>query len=289
MPTNESLFLRVNNVMGLLGMSGIEGSNASSKVEANELKSASTQVQGAQSVRRALSLLRLVGKYRDEGVKLAQLVRESELDRGTAYRLLTCLVEEQFVDRGSDNLYYLGPEAVLLGSLLSKPTPLLTRFLPVLRRIGRIAGDTVFLMMRQGDYIYCVHREEGSSMVKVLTTQIGQRRMIGTGTGGTAILEFMQPAEIKRIYESHIDEYQEQGVELDQLLTAAQEVRQCGYALTYDAFDEVGIAGLGIAFRIGSHGIGAISLATLTARLGPERLRELQAMLAAELKGLSLR
>lgn len=247
------------------------------------------QVQGAQSARRALLLLKLVAKHRDEGVRLAQLVRESELDRGTAYRLLSCLVEEQFVDRGSGGLYYLGPESVLLGSLLGRPASLLNRFLPALTRIARISGDTTFLMMRQGDYVCCVHREEGSSQVKVLTTHIGQRRMIGTGTGGQAVMEFISPAEIAEMYHNHEAEYIEQGMSLDQLLDMAQEARERGYGLTHDAFGEIGIAGIGVAFRIGAQGIGAISVATLTARLGTERLRSMVELLNSEIRQLSLR
>lgn len=246
-------------------------------------------VAGTQSVRRALTLLRLVAKHRDEGLRLAQVVRESGLDRGTAYRLLSCLVEEQFVDRGDDNLYYLGPEAVLLGSLLPRPTSLLTRFLPVLCRVARISGDTTFLMMRQGDYVFCLHREEGSSQVRVLTTNIGQRRLLGTGTGGLAVLELMQDSEIQAIYDRHRAEYDDLGLTFEQLLQMAHETRRQAYAEAYAAFDEIGTVGLGIAFRIGNHGMGAISLATLTARLSKERRTILLDLLRTELQELGLR
>lgn len=244
------------------------------------------QIQGAQSVRRALMLLRLVAKYRDEGVKLARLVRESALDRGTAWRLLSCMVEEGFIDRGSDNLYYLGPEAVLLNSLSFRPAALLSRFVPALQRVARISGDTTFLMMRQADHVYCMHREEGSSKVRVLTTNVGQRRAIGTGTGGTAVLGLMDNAEIKAIYERHQSEYMDLRMDLNSLFSKANDVRDRGFALTYDEFDEIGVAGVGIAFHISHHGMGAISLATLTARLGVERIETLRKLLANEVRSL---
>jgi DNA-binding IclR family transcriptional regulator len=246
-------------------------------------------VAGTQSIRRALTLLRLVAKHRDDGVRLAQLVRESGLDRGTAHRLLKCLVEEQFVDRADDNLYYLGPEAVLMGSLMPRPTSLLTRFLPVLRRVARISGDTTFLMMRQGDYIFCLHREEGTSQVRVLTTNIGQRRNLGTGTAGVAVFELMQDSEIEAIYQRHQKEYAEIGLSLENLLAMAHKTRRQGYAEVHEAFDEIGTVGLGIAFRIGHHGMGAISLATLTARLSKERRDALLGVMRNELKELGLR
>jgi DNA-binding IclR family transcriptional regulator len=67
-------------------------------------------------VRRALALLRGVAKCPEGGIRLAQLVRTSGLDRATAYRLLTCLVEEGCIDRDAQQLYRLGPQAVMLGS-----------------------------------------------------------------------------------------------------------------------------------------------------------------------------
>src|SRR6218665_393909 len=108
-----------------------------------DTSSGESHVRGTQSVRRALQLLRRVAKSNDRGVRLAQLVRAEGLDRATAYRRRSCRVEEQCVGRDSEHLYRLGPEAVLLGSLLPQPTPLLRRFVPVMKRIGRIAGDTV--------------------------------------------------------------------------------------------------------------------------------------------------
>jgi len=245
-------------------------------------------VRGTQAVRRALQLLRRVAKCNDDGVKLAQLVREGGLDRATTYRLMSCLVEEQFVDRDSELLYRLGPEAVLLGSLLPQPTPLLRRFVPVMKRIGRIGGDTVFLMMRQGDVVYCAHREEGSSPIKILTTSVGQRRPLGTGTGGTAVLGLMEDAEIAATFQRNRASYAEQHITTEQLQAMATAVREQGCVVTFDAFGEAGVAGFGIAFKMGDHGMGAISIATLTARFGFERQHKMRQLIETELRELGL-
>jgi DNA-binding IclR family transcriptional regulator len=247
-----------------------------------------SQVRGVQSVRRALQLLRRVAKGNDDGVKLAQLVRDEGLDRATTYRLMSCLVEEQFVDRDSESLYRLGPESVLLGSLLPQPTPLLRRFVPVMKRIGRIGGDTVFLMMRQGDHVYCAHREEGSSPIKILTTSIGQRRLLGTGTGGTAVLGLMTDADIAATFARNPAAYAEHQIGIDRLRAMGTAVREQGCALVFDSFGEIGVAGFGIAFRMGEHGMGAISIATLTARFGYERQHRLRQLFETELRGLGL-
>jgi len=51
-----------------------------------------------------------------------------------------------------------------------------------------MSGDTVFLVIRQGDYCLCLHREEGHFPVKVFTTDVGGRRLLGLGAGGLALI-----------------------------------------------------------------------------------------------------
>ena len=99
----------------------------------------------------------------------------------------------------------------------------------------------------------------------------------------------MQDSEIQAIYERHRAEYADLGLTAEQLVRMAQEVRKQGFAEVYESFDEVGTVGLGIAFRIGNHGMGAISLATLIARLGKDRREALLDLLRRELQDLGLR
>jgi len=220
-------------------------------------------------------------------VKLTQLVRESGLDRGTAYRLLTCLVEEGFIDR-DEKRYHLGPQAVMLSSLMAAPTPLVKRFAPGMKRIARTLGDTVFLMVRHGDMVQCDHREVGGSLVKILTTAVGQRRLLGTGTGGVALLGLIDNAEITRIWDRHKADYMTHGIALDHMLAMARSVRTHGLARITTAI-EPGVAGVGMAFRFSEHVMGALSIATLAARFEPQRQHALGALLADELDALGLR
>lgn len=244
-------------------------------------------VRGAQSVRRALSLLRSVATQSDQGIKLVNLVRESGMDRGTVYRLLSCLVEEGFVHRDGQGLYRLGPQAVVLGSLMPEMTPLISMFGPPMKRIARIAGDTVFLMVRYGDMVQCDHRELGGALAEVLTTVNGQRRLLGTGTGSVAILGLMDEAEIKKLWDRHAADYIKLGFTQERLQAMSHAVRQRRIAITFDAI-EPGVAGIGVAFRIGSHAMGALSIGTQTARFGPERQFQLGELLKAELDALGL-
>lgn len=244
-------------------------------------------VRGTQSVRRALSLLRVVAHGSEQGVRQSHLVESTGLDRATVYRLMSCLIEEHFVDRDEGKLYRLGPDAVLLGSLLPQPTPLLKRLLPMLKRIARITRESVFLMMRQGDYVHCTHREEGESLVQILTMTVGQRRLLGTGTGGVAVLGLCSADEVEALYARHRKEYAANGLKLADLREMRASAMKLRCVYTYDA-NEAGVAAIGMAFRMGAQGIGAISLGTLTARFSEERKADLRDLFLRELDAIGL-
>ena len=108
---------------------------------------------GAQSLRRALQLLRLLGKHQESGLTLMQTIEQSGLERSTVHRLLSCLVEEGFAEREEiGKAYRLGIEAVQLGTAGMRHMPLLDRYRSLLKKLARISGDTVFFVVRQGDY-----------------------------------------------------------------------------------------------------------------------------------------
>lgn len=46
-----------------------------------------------QNMRRALQVLRVLGSHHEEGVSVSDVVAATQLERSTAHRLLTCLVE----------------------------------------------------------------------------------------------------------------------------------------------------------------------------------------------------
>ena len=71
---------------------------------------------GAQTVRRALALLRLVATGQEAGVRLTDLSEMSGLSRPTVHRLLQVLLDEGAVERGAGSRNYrIGPEMLLLG------------------------------------------------------------------------------------------------------------------------------------------------------------------------------
>lgn len=177
-----------------------------------------SKIAGAQSASKVLSLLRQVGIHHPQGIRLTQLIEATGQDRSTAHRLLACLIEEGFVERAHPTkLYRLGLEAMQLGLVSAGMAPVVERFRPVMQRVARQTGDTVFLIVRSGDHSLCLHREEGTYPVKAFVIEPGSRRLLGVSSVGLGILARLDDAEVADIYGRHASEYLSWGVTLDKL------------------------------------------------------------------------
>ncbi|MGE8318672.1 MAG: IclR family transcriptional regulator [Comamonas sp.] len=241
---------------------------------------------GAQSLRRSLGLLRLLAEHHEAGITLTEVMQASGLERSTAHRLLSCLAEEQFAERDPETKSYrLGIDAMQLGFASMRRVPLVDSCRPLMQKLARMSGDTVFLVIRQGDYCLCLHREEGHFPVKVFTIEIGGRRLLGVGAGGLALMATLGDEEIDRIHERHAADYAQAGFTRAQLRRAVQHTRTVGHADTEDTIT-VGVSGVGQTFAASATTLAAISFGAITPRLPAKRKRELAALLQAELAAL---
>ena len=240
-------------------------------------------IAGAQSLRRALQLLRLLAQNQDDGLKLTNVIAASGLERSTAHRLLSCLVEEQFAERDPDNkAYRLGIDAMQLGFASMRRVPLVDSCRALMQKLARMSGDTVFLVIRQGDYCICLHREEGHFPVKVFTTNVGERRLLGIGAGGLALMAALADAEIEHIVERHAVEYAKAGFTPARIAHAVRETRRDGYADISDTIT-TGVSGVGRTFAPSDTTLAAISFGAITQRLSAPRKKEMARLLMDQL------
>ena len=242
---------------------------------------------GAQSLRRSLQLLRLLAERQEDGAKLSEVMEASGLERSTAHRLLSCLVEERFAERDETNkAYRLGIDAMQLGFASMRRVPLVDTCRPLMQKLARMSGDTVFLVIRQGDYCLCLHREEGHFPVKVFTTDIGGRRLLGLGAGGLALMASLTDSEVERIFERHVDDYAQAGFTRERLRQAVRSTRSAGHADIVDTLT-TGVSGVGCTFAASPGTLAAISFGAISPRLPPKRKREMAQLLKTELSATS--
>lgn len=232
---------------------------------------------GTQSIQRAAMILRALGDHHAEGRRLVDLSNALFLERPTVHRILKSLIAEQLVtqDPGSRR-YYLGQGIVALGMAVSKNFNLTSVAQPILDELAERTGDTFYLNQRVGNEALCLIRTEGVCPIKIHTIGVGDRRPLGVGAGGLAILSAMAPAErestLKEI-EPSLSKFK--GLNRRTLLRLVERTRELGYAY-HDVFGFAGVQAVGVAVMSGpAKPIAALSVASIASRLGTRRVDEL--------------
>lgn len=239
----------------------------------------------SQSAAKTLTLLRHIGVHTSSGLRLTDLIELTGFDRSTAHRLLLCLLEEGFVERIPDTKRYrLGLESIQLGLSATDMASVIDLFAPLLRRLARQTGDTVFLMVRSGDYALYVGREEGSFPVRALLVETGMRRLLGLSTVGVSIMAALPDEEAQGIYYRHEEAYRKRGVLWERLSALMEEVRVSGFSQQSFLMKEV--YGVGCSIRISPTLQAGVSIAAIRSRMNSRRRDQFGQILKQELEPL---
>jgi DNA-binding IclR family transcriptional regulator len=236
---------------------------------------AAHRVEGAQSIRRALAVLRIVAAGQEQGVRLTDVAQGAALNRPTAHRILRVLVEEGAVEQDTGTRRYLiGREVSLLGLARLVRFPIRTLAEPHLRHLAATLGDTAFLTIRNGDDSICIDRRPGSFPVKVLSIEVGARRPLGVGVSGLVLLAALPQAEAGQVVRRNASRLKAVGVDPAQLLERAAAARTQGYA-----YAPVGVVPGSRAVAVpvrNAEGqtVAGLAIATITGRLPATRVAE---------------
>ncbi|MDP9877708.1 DNA-binding IclR family transcriptional regulator [Variovorax boronicumulans] len=229
---------------------------------------------GTQSIERVVGMLRVVASRGRRGMRIADVVSVSGLPMSTCFRMLQRLELEGLVSRDAlTRKYHLGPLLYELG-MLAQPRYRLSELCEqALHTIAEQTQDTVYLSERRGAESICTSRALGDYPIKALTLDVGIRRPMGVGAGGLAILSALPQAETEQIVEANGARYAKFGAFDPGFLHAAiAETRARGYSFL-DSAATPGSAAVGVAFPP-DNPIAAVSVAAISARLGPKRRAE---------------
>ncbi len=228
---------------------------------------------GTQVLERGVVLLREISEQNHQGSKLVDLVARTGLDRSTVHRILKCLVTEQLLTfDSSSKRYRLGPLAFYMGLMRSMEGNLRDAAAPVLSQIAGETGDTVFLMVKVGVEAICADRREGSYPIKTLVVDVGTRRPLGIGAGGTAILASLSDDDIETAMAMNASRIaQFPAISQDSVRDAVASTKKNGYALT-DVPTLTGVKAIGYPIcPRGRQAVAAFSIAAVAPRISPQR------------------
>ncbi|MBV9449824.1 MAG: IclR family transcriptional regulator [Streptosporangiaceae bacterium] len=237
-----------------------------------------------QSVDHVLQLLLLFRARRS--LRVSEVADHLGVARSTAHRLLGMLVYRQFaVQDAVTRAYRPGPRLVEIGLAAAGAFNLRARMRPYLDEIAAVTGETVSLLVLEGDSVHFVESIESQRTVRV-SARPGQRVPAHATSGGKAILAALPLAEVLAIYPSErlVTATDRTLATREELLAELARVREAGFATNFEereaGLGAVGMAVLGAGGRPAAAFAVAIPMQRLTQAYAGETARALRTVVA---------
>jgi DNA-binding IclR family transcriptional regulator len=245
-------------------------------------------VTGTQLLDRAVSILKQLGEAGERGAKMSAIAGALELKTSTAHRIISALERHGLIEREhATKRYRLGLALFALGAAAADGTGLRKLCRPALLRLAAETGDTVFLMARSGLNTVCVDRQEGAYMLDSLTGHVGGQIPLGVGPASQAILAFLGEEEANAVIDANAPLYLKyNGLTAADVRARLPVVREQRFALD-DGQLVAGISAFAVPILPPKRdAVASIAINMTSARLNPDRLRELVARLRGEIDAI---
>ncbi|WP_434628422.1 IclR family transcriptional regulator [Pseudomonas sp. Z6-14] len=239
---------------------------------------------GVGSVSRLFAVLRSLGETAEGGERVTQLAQRIGLSQPTTHRLLRNLMDEGMVEQDArSKRYRLSLDFFALAARAGNTGKLRELARPAMLRLSASLGDSLFLLARCGFDAICLDRSEGPFPIRTFTGDIGGRVALGVGQGSLAILAFLPEEERDTVIHYNLPRLKDFHLYDEVFLrTEVENVRTLGYAGRNTGVLQ-GMAGVAVPIldREG-RAVAALSVATISDRLGPDRLPTVVEMLKRE-------
>jgi DNA-binding IclR family transcriptional regulator len=185
----------------------------------------------------------------DDPVSLKVLSAETGLHPSTAFRILASLCDHGFVERSPAGHYQLGVKLLQLGSRVQGRLDMRREARPILEWLRNELGETVNLVVREGDEVVYVDRATTNRMMRV-EQQIGGHaplhctavgKLFLAERGAEACLEYAERTGLKAYTPNTITDPTE-------LWRAVKSSLHQGYALDNEEA-ETGVGCIGVPVR----------------------------------------
>jgi DNA-binding IclR family transcriptional regulator len=198
------------------------------------------------SVDHALELLLL---FRTKpALRVSEVAEQLDVARSTAHRLLGMLVHRQFaVQDPATRAYRPGPRLVEIGLAAVGALDMRTRMRPYLTEIAVRTGETVSLLVLEGDMVHFIDSIESQRTVRV-GSRFDARMPAHATSAGKAMLAALAVDEVLASYpnEKLATVTERTLVSRTQLLAALERVRAAGFAINLEE-SETGLGAVGMA------------------------------------------
>lgn len=215
---------------------------------------------GTQAIRRAAAVLRHVASAAEGGVGLRQVSEATGLSRSTAHRIVKCLLDEDLLEYDEDaRRYHVGNLVFELGLSSAARQQQILKWRGLVDDLARACGATAYLIGRSGYEAVCLYKAEGSSVLRAIPVEVGQRRPLGVGAAATALLAATTDAGMEVVLKAitpHLGDASR--LTEEQVRRLVEEARRTGFVESRGNVAE-GVYGLGMALP-GATGAAALAV-----------------------------
>ena len=227
-----------------------------------------------QSVERAFSILNTLGNF-PQGAGAAELAEAVDLPRPTVIRLLNTMQDVGVVERPSaTNKYQLGEGILALAAQVpfSRQVGMVAR--PFLQQLAQQVGETVYLSILDGHQTYYIEQINGNHHIQPIEW-VGARVPLHVVADGKLFLAHWPTVDVARYGERPLATFTPKTIDnLESLKENLAMVRERGYAITRDEFEEGLIAVAAPVFGEGGGVITAVTIGGPAYRFKPEQVEE---------------
>lgn len=155
-----------------------------------------------QTLERALDILECF-TFQKREMSLAEIVRNTGLNKATAKRLASNLTARAFLQQDhKSKRYRLGMRLFELGGIVFSSFSLRKAAAHPMSRLQDSTGGTVLLGVRMQDELVYVDKREGNGMIRI-SSDIGWRRPLHYGMLGMVLMANLDPKKAKDILKRH--------------------------------------------------------------------------------------
>ncbi len=149
------------------------------------------------SVVKAIQVMNLFSAA-EPRLSVTEISRRLNMPKSTAHALLNTLLSQGFIEKVGRDLYALGTEVIVLTQKVRVNVEVRDRAAPYLRELADQCDESVYLTIRDGDYVLYLYAIESSRRL-IARTAIGDRAYLHSTGVGKAILAALPQEECDAI------------------------------------------------------------------------------------------
>ncbi len=191
------------------------------------------QVETSLSVEKSIIILKQLCKVPFE-YRLSDLVKLTNINRTTLYRILNTFEEQGLVIKTQQNkVYKLGPMAYQMGAVYLNSFEFSDKVYPVLKEIGALSKESVGLAVREGDRVISLYEIEIDQPLK-MNYRAGLLYPMNRGCYGKCLMAYHNQIRVNdMLMEQTFEKFAKNTLtKPEDILNEYEKIRQNGYVIS---------------------------------------------------------